>query len=271
MLTNKVPQLHRYEHALAHFESVKPIRGKTVRPLDKRRHYGDRWMEKQGDTIIVGTYVQQHVVEYRPDGVIRFHFGKWDLANRQIIGALFKDLLKVRYAHHSKYYLYNQKTHEQYVLRRDEYIDLKFDGESLTGETKTEQKPYIRRAVMKEKRLLFKDFLEYSNAVLKLNGGVFSMEQLQSCKGDDETLWGALMKAVEGKTIEEAPDAFGRAFDACVVYSIKWRRNRLYQWRSHSYHFKGDEIRMCVDDYIKDYHPDVFEMRDVPNTTIVRD
>ena len=122
---------------------------------------------------------------------------------------------------------------------------------------------------MKEKRALFTDFLEYGEAMLKLAGNFLSMEDLQVKRKPGEA-FAFYMESVEGRKYDETTEAFANAFDACLFHAVSHRRRRLYNWRTHGYHFTGDEIRLCVDDYIKDNHEDVFGMREVPNTTIVR-
>lgn len=276
MLTHDVPKLHRYEHALEHFNNTKPIRGKDVRPLGGRRYYHDRWMKMLDDeTIRIGTYVDKPVVDYHKDGSITFYYGGYDLANRQILAPLFRDLLKVRYAHSDKFYLYDMTKHVQYALHRSEKpsLTLTLQDGALTGDVVCEKKAYIIRSKMKEKREMFADFLEYAKGMLKLSGMFMSMDDLH--KSRTTMVWksGAFaeyMRAVEGKKFDEAIEEFGNAYQACIYHSISYRRKRLYNWRTHGYHFTGDEIRLCVDDYIKDNHEDVFEMREVPNTTIVR-
>lgn len=73
--TRKVKYLHNYAAALAHHDSITPIRNSNCRPVAERRkkHFDIR---KHGDSIIVRLYTTD-IVTYTPDNKITLNMGNW--------------------------------------------------------------------------------------------------------------------------------------------------------------------------------------------------
>jgi len=74
-------KIKTYEEALAHEASVKPIRGKTIKPLHRRRdtHLTIRkrtGFNFEGEEVVIKMY-NTDIVRYRPNGDIYVEIGGW--------------------------------------------------------------------------------------------------------------------------------------------------------------------------------------------------
>lgn len=74
-------RIKTYEEALAHEASVKPIRGKTIKPLHRRRdtHLTIRkrtGFNFEGEEVVIKMY-NTDIVRYRPNGDIYVEIGGW--------------------------------------------------------------------------------------------------------------------------------------------------------------------------------------------------
>jgi hypothetical protein len=71
--TRNTEYLHNYAVALAHHDSITPIRNSNCRPVAERRkqHFNIR---KQGETVIVRLYATD-IMTYTPDNRITLNMG----------------------------------------------------------------------------------------------------------------------------------------------------------------------------------------------------
>ncbi len=121
MIVYDVPKMVCYADADTFVNAVNPIRGTNgIRPLGARRYYHARWIaftdkskfpNEPKHTIDVGTYASDVCVRFYPNNRITFFVGRWPLNTRQLVGAMFKNRFKVRYASRHKWYLYDLSFH----------------------------------------------------------------------------------------------------------------------------------------------------------------
>jgi len=74
--TRNTKYLHNYAAALAHHDSIKPIRGTNIRPMAERNksHFDIR---KEGEKIIIRLH-RTDIVTYTPDNRITLNMGRWN-------------------------------------------------------------------------------------------------------------------------------------------------------------------------------------------------
>lgn len=83
-------KIKTYEEALAHEASVKPIRGKTIKPLHRRRdtHLTIRrqtGFNFEGEEVVIKMYYTD-IVKYRPNGEIYVEINGWiSVTTRQVL------------------------------------------------------------------------------------------------------------------------------------------------------------------------------------------
>ena len=68
-------KIKTYEEALAHEAAVKPIRGKTIKPLHRRRDT-HLTIRKEGEEVVIQMYATD-IVKYRPNGEIYVEINGW--------------------------------------------------------------------------------------------------------------------------------------------------------------------------------------------------
>lgn len=68
-------KIKTYEEALAHEAAVKPIRGKTIKPLYRRRDT-HLTIRKEGEEVVIQMYATD-IVKYRPNGDIYVEINGW--------------------------------------------------------------------------------------------------------------------------------------------------------------------------------------------------
>lgn len=83
-----VPTIRTYEQALAHYESIKPIRGKVIRPIGNRRHQHRQIVCSQGPGMgcIAARLYHTNVVTWYEDGTLVIdHGGYRSATTRQFV------------------------------------------------------------------------------------------------------------------------------------------------------------------------------------------
>jgi len=83
-----VPTIRTYEQALAHYESIKPIRGKVIRPIGNRRHQHRQILRSQGRGMrgIAARLYATNVVTWYEDGTLVIdHGGYRSASTRQFV------------------------------------------------------------------------------------------------------------------------------------------------------------------------------------------
>jgi hypothetical protein len=281
MIVYDVPKMVCYADADTFVNAVNPIRGTNgIRPLGARRYYHARWIaftdkskfpNEPKHTIDVGTYASDVCVRFYPNNRITFFAGRWPLNTRQLVGAMFKNRFKVRYASRHKWYLYDKTKHIQYPVTDDNPLTLKCVKTEqgldyiLEGKLVVEQKHYVVRDKYLPIIKQYKDFIKYIEVMNKLSGGSYSEEDVETYRKTYGGMNPELLRLVANKTMESAPDIFASAFNNLVGNNAKYR---YYEdgYRCHTY-----DLKSAIYSWIKDKHKDiVYEMRDVPNTTIIR-
>lgn len=279
MLTHDVPCLMTYEAIDDFANKVKPIRGTNKKiPLGERRYYHARYIIRDGSNILVRTYSDNDVMCYQPNGLITFYHGRWGLCNRQIIDAIVKERFTTKYANSDKYYLYDMIKHIQYPIFYDRpiTIDAKNDY-AFIGELEVEKKPYVKRAVMRELRKEYAEFIEYAITMNKLAGGQHDMTEDTDSRMPafipKDTL-DALMAKVKGKSFQGNEEAYANLFAFITRYwgTYRWSHGSMFGSRSmRQLHLTDNDIKNGITDYLKREHSDqVFELREVENTTVVK-
>lgn len=277
MLTHDVPTIMCYDHADTFMNKTAPIRGTNgIRPLGQRRYWKDRWVAfcdapYHKHSIEVGSY-KNPFVRFHTNGNVEFLHGKWDINARQIVGAMFRPRFTPRYGNADKWYLYDKVKHVQYRITRDKPLVLRCIKTEqgldyiFEGELVAEQKPYIIRDKYEPIIKQYRDFLKYVEVMNKLSGGVYQDKDFPEYAQSKSTLDMAL-ELVANKTIESAPEEFANAFN-CLV-----RECAVHQWYppNHGYVCTTNNMKKYVYRWVKENHADtIYEMREVPNTTIVR-
>lgn len=276
MLTHDVPILLNYADAKAFAERTRPIRGTNgIIPLGERRYYHARKVKVEGEKIYVQTYSDHNVVCFEPNGNIHFYHGRWDLCNRQIICALFKSRFTTKYANATKYYLYDMVAHRQYPIHENKFITVNSNNDyKLVGEVEVETKPFVKRAVMRELRKEYAEFIDYAIAMNKLAGGEYTPDRDERMPIFVAAGKNSLLEAIRNKPLEGNEETYAKVFDYVVDI-----------WSSHRWKFDGGmsihhrkvnyltekNIKDGFTDYLKQLNKDkVFEIREVPNTTVVK-
>ena len=279
MLTYDVPTIMCYEHADTFMNKTAPVRGSAgVRPLGQRRYWKDRWMRfdntKVKHTIGVGVYINPFVLFY-PDNRIEFQHGGW-VATRQVIDAMFRPRFKCRYASNSKWYLFDYIKNVQYpvtptkplvlhYVKTEQGVDYVYKGELIV-----EQKPYVIRKEYIPIVNQYSNFLKYVEVMNKLSGGVYSEDQIppkpMKYIGQQGQTTDMALELVANKTMESAPEEFATAFNFLLAECAR----HIYYPRN-VYECTTTSMKKYVHEWIKQNHKDtIYEMRDVPNTTIIR-
>jgi hypothetical protein len=278
MLTYDVPTIMCYEHADTFMNKVAPIRDQGgIRPLGQRRYWKDRWVKFNNDvvkhTIVVGNY-NAPCVSFYPDNRIEFSHGVYQLTTRQIINAMFRPRFRCVYAHNSKWYLRDMVKQIQYPITRGDSLVLHYTKTEqgvdyvFKGELPTEQKPYVIKEVYAPILKQYKEFLKYVEIMNKLAGGAYERDGFLKdiVNKVDNSEIDSLLTSVANHTMESAPEEFASAFDAllCKCARIKYYSRGEYICTTQS-------MKKFMYEWIKTKHSDaIYEMRDVPNLTIVR-
>jgi hypothetical protein len=273
MLVYDVPQLATYDDALKFVNRVAPIKSpnnnlKAV-PLGGRRYWHARWIRliESDSSVEVGTYNRETVVRFYPDNRIEIHFGRWNLGNRQILGALFRNKLKVTYAHNQKFYITDIKSGINYLVTPLDPLVLKFDGEKYLGKVVTERRMFVKRKPMSQVRKEYAHLSAYMHAINKLSGGEVAEEKTRGLVTHQDAE--KLFVSLRGKEMEGNEEAFQLLYDyVSGSYSTSsWVRNPA----RYIYRLLDKSINYAVTDLIRLMYPEeVLEVREVPNSTIVK-
>lgn len=270
MLVHDVMRLSTYEEAQKYLLLTAPIKSPSntlkVRPLGGRRYWGARWirLDESDMSIEVGTYSKDTVARFYADDRIEIHFGRWNLCNRQILGALFRNKLNFTYANNRKFYVTDIASNTNYVVNPLKPLVLQFDGAKYVGKTVVEHKEFVKRKAMSQVRKEYAPLLTYMHAINKLSGG--DVAEITSVLGyaDAENIFASL----RGKEMEENEEAFQLFYDHVAKEGVttSWVRGVGYVYRLPS-----NAIDRIVTNYIKlMFSTEVLESREVPNTTIVK-
>ena len=273
MLTHDVPCLMTYEAIDEFANRIKPIRGTTRIPLGERRYYHARYVEREGSNIYVRTYRGDDVLLYSPNGLITLYHGIWGLGNRQIISAILKMRFTTKYANVNKYYLYDMVKHIQYPIHHNKPITIDSRNDyKLVGELKAETKPFVKRAVMRELRKEYADFVTYAIAMNKLSGGRYESNKNMRYPDFNGVTLDNLMDGVRNKPFEGHEEAYSNLLAYITTHwsSFRWDYNNYANGVKYV-HLTDKDIKNGFTDYLRREHSDqVFESREVPNTTIVK-
>jgi hypothetical protein len=194
----RLPSLHNYERAKAHYDSVIPIRGRAeeCRPLGAHRRFSYYEIRKNVKAIQVkddplGQFITTYscnlyrsdCVEYYPDGKIAIRTNGWHtpttLAFVNYVTQQFGKLVSVK----GRWYWQVTGTDKMFkipVARGSELLLSNVGGEMIPENPIEEKRYAVKRKVMNAIRKRYDFFIDYGSTMLKMNNVVEKFEIKQA-------------------------------------------------------------------------------------------
>jgi hypothetical protein len=258
----EIPVLNTYEKALAHYESIKPIRGKDwLRPIintpNGRRRQHMQIIKYRDETIACRLY-DTNVLTYHPNGEIHFTNGGYATnSTHQFATALLNRWDRYGCSFSSHKGQTTATVHSKTVVVGDgETLKLKYDKD--TGfdfiDPPKMHAYYLKRAPMEMRRKEIEPFTKYVLALAKL----VDPAQYEEYKGQQTAYW--LYHKVTGDE-----DARVEAAEYLLRRASTWKGD----WLNRELSILPKDITDKLDDMLKYmYAEDLFERREVdkPNT-----
>ncbi len=255
----EIPALNTYEKALAHYESIKPIRGKDwLRPIintpngRRRKHMQ---IIKQRDGSVACRLYDTNVLTYYPDGEIHFTNGGYATnSTHQFATAILGWALVHIHGHRDQTCI---KCGKKSVLVEDHNpIKLRWNADVYRYDFIDPPKMYayyLKRAPMGMRRKEIEPFTKYVLALAKL------VDPQQYDQGRYQLTAGELYQMVRSN--DEWHDAADFLLRRCCTMRGDWT-NRFLS-------ILPEDVKNMLDDMLKYiYAEDLFEQREVdkPNT-----
>ena len=171
-----LPTLHTYQHALEHHDSIKPLRGRNVRPIcntKNGRRKSHMTIHKEGNSIVCQD-VGVEALTFYDDDTVKLNLGHFLDARAMAF------ISSILYPHAGVYQKnfkpriilkpYGDQHYNESIIEGDQ-ITLKYDRRY--GGFNYIDKPvmygyYLRRKVMKAKRARVAEFVKYAKALAKM-------------------------------------------------------------------------------------------------------
>lgn len=178
----RIPSLNNYEEAKAHYEGVKPIRGRNpeVRPLGKERRF--TWYEikrntyaNQSENREYYTYVchlyQSDCVEFYPNGDITLRTEGWNsITTKAFIGYVMYGLGRI-ISESGKWYFVN-KANQSFLFKRELQLKRDENGNMVAKNQVQEYRQRINRKAMNALRKTYKSFTDYGRTMLAMSNEI---------------------------------------------------------------------------------------------------
>lgn len=126
------PRLLSYQDAKKHHDSVKPIRGKTIKPLGNRRWYHASAITMHGDDVVL-LYLDKPCVVWHPDNSLTVHGPVWSSAYEPDKLARYLPLGLSFEWNEVRLVLHNEDTDQRVLLGRGEQVRLTPNGTKPFG------------------------------------------------------------------------------------------------------------------------------------------
>ncbi len=250
----EIPALNTYEKALAHYESIKPIRGKDwLRPIintpngRRRKHMQ---IIKQRDGSVACRLYDTNVLTYYPDGEIHFTNGGYATnSTHQFATAILGWALVHIHGHRDQTCI---KCGKKSVLVEDHNpIKLRWNADVYRYDFIDPPKMYayyLKRAPMGMRRKEIEPFTKYVLALAKL------VDPQQYDQGRYQLTAGELYQMVRSN--DEWHDAADFLLRRCCTMRGDWT-NRFLS-------ILPEDVKNMLDDMLKYiYAEDLFEQREV--------
>ena len=252
-----VPTIRTYEQALAHYESIKPIRGKVIRPIGNRRHQHRQIVRPPGRGMrgIAARLYATNVVTWYEDGTLVIDHGGYQSATtRQFV----ENVLPWSVRSFDNQLLICIEGKEYCIGTGDTALVIKPDGEVISEVCVVHM---VNRKALNSVRRKHKDLIKYIQGSLKLIPNHYEID-LHSHHVDDK---GRMPIFLKYGLLSNSEESWHKVLKMLLFVS------RVWLWRdplcTNGAHWKADKkvALRCFDDLLKyAYRHKVFTKVELP-------
>ena len=290
----RIPALSDYDQAKAHYERVKPIRGRIpeVKPLGTERRF--TWYQIRQNTIAnqyenteYHTYACQlyntDCVEFYPNGDITLRTAGWhSITTKAFIGYVMRDVGTL-ISESGKWYFINRKG-QNFLFKNELQLKRDENGELVAKQEVQEYKQSIDRKAMGKYRRLYKSFSDYGRTMLSMSNEITlsDVESLEDSKFGFEGKGVIPYYAWQSQATRENRRRFFKLLDEQLVSGDIELLYALasYVARSSGYYVYSKNVYRCeptsfvnkFEEMIKhEFRDEIFKAEPVPMGTIFND